>query len=601
MRSWRYYVALGGTAMVLFTLLRLLFFYTNNHELIRTPQWQTLFLGLRFDGIVTCGWIVLLLILELLPKSNIVQRAAHVFTLVPLWIMAGIGFTDIAWYKHFSHHLSRSALDYGQSPLEAGTMVFKTPYMLGYLALWLSTMVVLFVVVSFIRKRFESAPERRLNRQRAVLGLFCVIGIRGSFGFKPLKPEDQQHHKVHFFNETACNPLYNLLVAPLYGYDLPKPSVEQWRQYSHYLSQDGLHRNKPILDKGILAGRNVVLVIMEGMPKCSVSPQTTPFLHSMETRSLVFDSMMSCGEHTHNGIFSILTGLPGTSGTHMLRSAEYAPVKGIPGHLREQGYTNTYFIPHRRQFDNMGPFLWRHYFQSVKDIANIPQRLQGGNSWGVCDHRFYQYVLATTQKQQAPFLLVLNSISNHEPFEIPADAPKPNPQKTALQNMANYADWSLKQFFKEAAKQPWYNNTVFIMVSDHGMNVQHETAAIPMNLHHVPAYIFAPGSNLQGKHIRGLASQTDLLPTLLWLMNIELREQAEGINLLTHERPFVGIYSDVWTGVYNGKAAMYQNRFGQQQTMAQKPEDAAVMKSIYPMVTGANAYLMGKTIHGLKN
>lgn len=601
MRSWRYYLALGGTAMVLFSLLRLLFFYTNNHELIRTPQWQTLFLGLRFDGIVTCGWITLLLILELLPQSIVLKKIVHALTLIPLWIMAGIGFTDIAWYKHFSHHLSHSALDYGQSPLEAGTMVFKTPYMLGYLAMWLSTMVLLYVVVRLIRKRFESAPQHRLNKQRAVLGLFCVIGIRGSFGLKPLQPQDQQHHKVHFFNETACNPIYNLLVAPFYGYKTPEPSEDSWKKYSQYLSQHSLHRIKPILDKGILAGRNVVLIIMEGMPKCSVSPLTTPFLNSMETRSLVFDSMMSCGEHTHNGIFSILTGLPGTSGTHMLRSAEYAPIKGIPGHLREQGYTNTYFIPHRRRFDNMGPFLWRHYFQSVKDIANIPQRLQGGNSWGVCDHRLYQYVLESTQKQQAPFLLVLNSISNHEPFEIPADAPKPNPEKTALQNMATYSDWSLKQFFEEAAKQPWYGNTVFILVSDHGMNVQHETAAIPMNLHHVPAYIFAPGSSLQGKHIRGLASQTDLLPTLMWLMNIEISEQTGGINLLTHERPFVGIYSDVWTGIYNGKAAMYQNRFGQQQIMAQKPEDAAVMKRIYPMVTGANAYLMGKTIHGLKN
>jgi phosphoglycerol transferase MdoB-like AlkP superfamily enzyme len=59
------------------------------------------------------------------------------------------------------------------------------------------------------------------------------------------------------------------------------------------------------------------------------------------------------------------------------------------------------------------------------------------------------------------------SVSNHRPFTYPdGKIDIPSNQKSRIGGV-KYTDYALKQFFEMAKKQPWYSNTVFVIVADH--------------------------------------------------------------------------------------------------------------------------------------
>jgi len=78
-----------------------------------------------------------------------------------------------------------------------------------------------------------------------------------------------------------------------------------------------------------------------------------------------------------------------------------------------------------------------------------------------------------------------------------------------------YTDDALSLFFKEYAKLPSFNNTIFIITGDHRL------PEIPMSTkidrYHVPLIIYSPMLKRTGK-IRSISSHLDVTPSLLSLL-----------------------------------------------------------------------------------
>lgn len=70
----------------------------------------------------------------------------------------------------------------------------------------------------------------------------------------------------------------------------------------------------------------------------------------------------------------------------------------------------------------------------------------------------------------------------------------------------------------EAKKQSWFNNALFVIVSDHAASSAGKTD-LPVDRYHIPMWIYAP-EIIEPKTINTLASQIDLAPTLLGLLDM---------------------------------------------------------------------------------
>ena len=57
--------------------------------------------------------------------------------------------------------------------------------------------------------------------------------------------------------------------------------------------------------------------------------------------------------------------------------------------------------------------------------------------------------------------------------------------------IVEYADWALRQFFEEARKQPWFDNTIFVLEGDHGKLVGDAECELPESYNHIPLMIYS--------------------------------------------------------------------------------------------------------------
>lgn len=135
-------------------------------------------------------------------------------------------------------------------------------------------------------------------------------------------------------------------------------------------------------------------------------------------------------------------------------------------------------------------------------------------------------------KEQSPFFATVFTVSSHEPYIIPEKYKnKFKEGQIPMHKCAEYTDYAIKRFFEEAKKTKWYNNTLFIMVADHGNLVYYDEYNKPISRFAVPILFYKPNSDLVGVDMN-LAQQIDIYPTVLDLIGYKKPFRSWGNSLV---------------------------------------------------------------------
>ena len=159
--------------------------------------------------------------------------------------------------------------------------------------------------------------------------------------------------------------------------------------------------------------------------------------------------------------------------------------------------------------------------------------------------------------------------SSHHPFQIPEqyrDVYKE--EQLPIHKCIRYTDMALGRFFREASRQPWYRNTLFVLTSDHTNQSNHAEYMSDIGLFSSPIVIFDPSGELVQPGVSpSVAQQTDILPTVLGLLGYPKPYLSFGIDLLhtPAEQTFAVNY---FNGVYQYVKYGYVLQFDGQQTKA---------------------------------
>ena len=385
----------------------------------------------------------------------------------------------------------------------------------------------------------------------------CLFGIRGRMGYNPIKVSQAYCCDDPFLNQLGVNPVFNLLTSTLDDYRKENKELDLMSERQalsdvrRILNRSGMPEISPIARKveriGMPTGKNVVLVFMESMSASLMGSfgsdkQLTPYLDSLFQRSLSFTRFYSSGIHTNHGIYSTLFSFPVIMKRNAMKGSVIPVYSGLPSVLKNNGYCNLFFMTHESQYDNMNAFLRTNGFDEIYAQENYPSK-KVVNSFGVQDDFMYEYalpVLNEKAKAGVPFFSVLLSISNHPPYVIP---PYFHPHSEKLEDqIVDYADWSIRQFMQEAEKQPWFDNTIFVFLGDHGKMVGVPECEMPQSYNHIPLMIY--GKTISPAVHTGFGGQVDVAPTLLGLLNINYLQNNFGVNLLEEERPCMFFTAD---------------------------------------------------------
>ena len=419
--------------------------------------------------------------------------------------------------------------------------------------------VTLLITWYLFRRDLVQAEYLKGWRWKAVVAPAYVAALFAAIGLLNFNTRFQDSGNV-YVNELQANGLYkfydafvkNSLDYEQFYITRPEAEAEAFVHGVYGSTGDNLHAVSA--GGGSEIRRNIVLVTIESMSASYMerfgnTESITPVLDSLYRLGMAFDRVYATGNRTVRGLEAVTLSLPPCPGQSIIKRPNNAGMYSTGALLREKGYNVTYFYGGNSYFDNMETFFSGNGYDIVDQKSYSPEEITFANIWGVCDEDAYRKVIRTLGEQSRdgkPFFAHVMTVSNHRPFTYPAGKIRiPNDSKTRAGGVL-YTDYALGQFLAEASKQPWFDNTIFLITADHCASSAGRTE-IPLHKYHIPALIFAPGF-VAPQQIEGIVSQIDLMPTLLSLLDMDYDSHFYGRSIFDPDyvnRAFIATYQDL--------------------------------------------------------
>ncbi|MBL7920956.1 MAG: sulfatase-like hydrolase/transferase [Bacteroidia bacterium] len=581
----------------LFFFIRLFFYFVNKASdvgnVVFFEKLMAFRMGLEFDTAVFC-WIAFLPVL-IFSISHFFKhkfKKLYAFGFYSFLVLELIYFfvciANIPYFAQFGTHLNKNALLWNEDPDFIVGMIFGNFSYWGYLLLYVFIAFVFVKVAQRFYKTFKFQIQHN-KKTKLVHSLISFIVFAGlvTIGARGRTSDRSGLHEGlsivsqnGFINQVAINPNFTFWKTLVYNedkkpYEIPKSINEQLAFTRNYLGiKTAFAPNIDRIIKDTLHKKySFVIVVMESMSVFKMGyyngKKLTPHLDKLIKESVFFDNFFSSGIHTFNGLFSTTTGFPGILSEKSMKSYVKNPFNGVGPLLSAQGYETYFYTTHDPHFDNMEGFFKINKFQHFISQYDFDFS-QAESSLGVPDHVLFDKLIEVTnsRKNDDPFLAVMMTASDHGPWKVPENIPFKPTTDNEQDRCTQYADWSIGRFMSHVKKMPWYNNTVFMFLGDHGLSLGH-TYEMPLAYNHVPFVIHHPNS-LKADTISSPAYQPDVPATVMGIIGATYTNSTFGINILKEKHPFVVFSADDKIGCVDNNGFYYYKTLANDQRYLRK-------------------------------
>lgn len=579
-RHLAFVAASAAAFLLLFALLRLgLLLY--NHELATATPWLSLaeaFInGLRFDLRVVV-FVCAPLLLALLSLRAMAARRLQIHWLSACASVAILlGLIELDFYREFHQRLNSLVFQYlKEDPQTVLSMLWNGFPVLRLLLAWLLLSALAHAVFAWLDRRISPARVQA-QRPRPVMALHwrvltllvCVLAAtlaaRGTLRQgPPLRWGDAFTTESTFANQLGLNGSLSLVDAARRELSENKgkafkpsmPSAEA-RAITRELLLTGHDRlvdadSAPVRRRyqapadGTLPVRNVVVILLESFAGHFVGALgnqdgITPNFDRLAGEGLLFSRFFANGTHTHQGMFATMACFPNLPGfEYLMQTPEGGhQFSGLPQLLSARGYDDLYVYNGDFAWDNQAGFFGNQGMTRFIGRNDYRDPLVQDPTWGVSDQDMFDRAAEELQKMapNRPFYALLQSLSNHTPYALPETLPVErvtghgslDEHLTAMR----YSDWALGRFFEKARRSPYYKDTLFVIVGDHGFGASEQLTEMDLFRFHVPLLLIAPGITEKfGARRETVGTQVDVVPTIMGRLGGEVRHQCWGRDLL---------------------------------------------------------------------
>lgn len=546
-------------AMILYQLCRIAFYLVNISYFngITPERFATICAGgTRFDLTAVLYTNIIYILMMLIPfkfryNSNY-QRAAKwvFFAFNTVGIIANC--IDIPYFQFTNRRTTASVFSEFSNDNNIMSVIMQAA--IGY---WYVTIIGIALIASmwFLyhtpRQTPDNKPKLAINNwlyyiiNTSILGvtlLFVVFGIRGGIGdfVRPITLSNA--------NAYIKEPIEAAIVQNTPFCIIRTLGKKTYKDPHYFETEEELTSiYEPIITphpNGEFRNKNVVILIMESFSKEFVGELNkdlddgqyggyTPFLDSLIREGLTFEHTFANGRKSIDAMPSILSSIPRLYEAYILTPYSNNKVDGIASKLAKKGYYTAFFhgAPNGSMgfdaFANVSGF--KDYFG--KDEYNNDADYDG--TWAIWDEEFLQFFAQKLGTFQQPFMTTLFTASSHHPFKIPEKHKDAFIEEGGhpLHKCIRYSDYALRRFFDSVKDQPWYNNTIFVVVADHTNAPMLKKYITDAGRYMVPIVFYTPDGELKGRK-QTIAQQIDIMPTLLGYLNYDEPYVAFGHNLL---------------------------------------------------------------------
>ena len=566
--------------LAIYFAFRVALLLLNLDRVGETTAWeviQAFIMGVRFD-IVSIGFVISIPTI-ILTVFSFFGKKSRLFEQVYTWILTvcftitfGICAADIPYFDQFFDRFNITAFEWMATGDSAFVfkMIFEEP---TYILMMLPVLACGFVFWFFANRimkhstDWESVNYVRYGISVVLLWGLVFIGMRGRLNEKsPIMVGTAYFGNNAMLNQLGLNPNFTLARSWLDSKDPDNKKVRFMPdEEAIALVQQNLGIENPdpefpiareIVTDSVSNNYNVIVVIMESMSynKTAHGGNTrnlTPFLDELMDKSLSFSNCYTSGTHTYCGIYSTSVSYPVIFRNQALKRIPVLQYDGMAATLQKNGYQTAYFTTHDKEFDNVAGFLSLNGVERIVSQADYPMS-EVKTTLGVPDDfmfRFSMDVFDEMASNGRPFCATMMTASDHGPFYIP-DYFEPRSEEIKYQ-ITEYADWSLQRFIEMASEKPWFDNTLFVFVADHGAALDTDYS-IPLSYFHSPMVFYMP-KHLQAVKNESIASQMDIFPTVMGILGKSYVNNSFGIDLRKANRRYAYFMGDDKYGVINSE------------------------------------------------
>ncbi len=486
----------------------------------------------------------ILLTLSIVINAKFIVSVIRIYSFFFIIIIGLLVVSDAELYKYWGFRLDITPLLYLKTPGEAFASVTK---ILIIRQLLLAGVLIASSIYGYQKVFIRYKEFGKLPFLYSTVMLFFVviliIPIRGGFGIAPMNTGKVYFSKNNYMNQAAINLFWNV------GFSLSEINPNE-NQYHYFKEEKQKKLISPLLSQNTLSDRfllntnkpNIIILMLESFSAKVIGSlggkqNITPNINKLSAEGILFTNFYASGDRSDKGLVAILSGYPAQPSTSIIKFASKShSLPKLSVSLKDAGYNSSFYYGGDIDFANMRSYLINSGFDKIFSKDAFPSSTYNSR-WGSHDHivleRFYHDICL----QRQPFFNVLFTLSSHEPFEVPGHVIPGDDSSSKLMNAIHYTDSCVGNFVAKAKLQPWWQNTLIILVADHG----HPDPGNSPN--HVPAKFKIPmlwlgGAIIKPEKISKYASQIDIASTILHQINISSAKYNFSKNIISNEPEF---------------------------------------------------------------
>ncbi|SKB25744.1 LTA synthase family protein [Macellibacteroides fermentans] len=513
---------------------------------------QVMVHGLQLDATVAGYLTVIPLLLTLLsvwiPGRYITFILKGYFFIVAC-IISLIFVVDIALYPYWGFRLDATPLFYLQSPSDAlasapaSTLILQTLVFVVYTCgiFWaLKRFVLPLMPEQYVKKMFSNSV------QLVLLGGILFIPIRGGVTTSTANVGMVYFSKNQFLNHSAINPCFSFLAslskqqdfAAQYNYFSESQRSKIFKKLTNQPQGDS------IPELLTTKNPNIILILMESFSANAIEvlggeAGVTPNINRLSKEGILFSNMYANSFRTDRGIVAVLNGYLAQPTTSIMKyPAKSQTLPSIAKSLQKKGYTSDMLYGGDINFTNMQSYFFSSGYSKVTADRDFPLKSRL-SKWGANDDITFAhlYQSMTDNSRKEPFFSTFLTLSSHEPFEVPY-----NLLKDPYLNSVAFTDSCLGDFIDKLKKLPLWNNTLIVLVSDHGFRYPASVKEHDPKRYHIPM-LWLGGAIKEPRVIANYGNQTDLAATLLYQLDLPHKEFTFSNNMVDSLQPAYAFYS----------------------------------------------------------
>ena len=511
--------------------------------------------GLLFDVVTALNLFALFALYLVVVPRRILNSRWHrrllfgIFSLVVFGLIY-LGAVEYFFFDEFNSRFNFVAVEYLIYPHEVFVNIWQSYPVARVLvaALALTGLVIWLMRKPLLGERTAAGSTGARFALLAILA--AAIGVAQA----TLTVNTSRYSQNRVVNELAMNGIYAFFSAALnseldysaYYLSLPDAEADErvrkllTTRHSNYLPGSG-HIERHVLADGPAQHLNVVVLLEESLGAEFVGAYgdkrgLTPEIDRLAAQGMLFTRAYATGTRTVRGMEAVTASFPPVPAESIVKRPHNEGMFNWSTVMAKNGYASTFIYGGFGTFDNMNYFFRTNGYRVI-DRTDM-EKAKFANIWGVSDEDLFGNAVRVFDEQHArgeKIFSVIMTTSNHKPYTFPPGVNGVAEKGGGRDAGVRYADYAIGRFFDMAKTRPWFDDTIFVIVADHGARV-YGREDIPIRTYEIPLVLYAP-KHIKPARVDTLTSQIDVAPTVIGMLNFNYDSTFFGIDVLRDHYP----------------------------------------------------------------